>query len=123
MIICVTSTGKTTDSIMDPRFGRCAYFIIADLENNKTEIIENEARASGGGAGKGSGKVMAEKKVEAVITGNVGPNAMNVLSAAKIKIFRGENASVIENIEKFKNNYLKEITDTVPSHFGMGGRS
>lgn len=123
MIICVTSTGKTTDSIMDPRFGRCAYFIIADLENNKTEIIENEAGASGGGAGIGSGQLMAEKKVEAVITGNVGPNAMNVLSAAKIKIFRGENASVIENIEKFKNNYLKEITDTVPSHFGMGGRS
>ncbi|HBL84524.1 MAG: dinitrogenase iron-molybdenum cofactor biosynthesis protein [Clostridiales bacterium GWF2_38_85] len=123
MIVCITSSGKTTDGILDPRFGRCAYFAICDLETGGIEILENEAGASGGGAGISSGQLMVEKSIEAVITGNVGPNAMNVLSAAKIAIYRGEPLSVNENIGKFKNGELAKINETVPSHFGMGGRS
>ena len=63
---------------------------------------------------------MVEKNVEVIITGNVGPNAMNVLKTAGIEIYRGENTSVNENIENFKSGLLQKITETVPSHFGMG---
>lgn len=119
MKICISSKGNSMDSIMDPRFGRAAYFVIADTNSMESEIIENSAAASGGGAGVTSGQLMSDKGVEALITGNVGPNAMNVLKAADIEIYSGESRSVEENIEAFKKGLLEKITTTVPSHFGM----
>lgn len=122
MKICISSKGDSVDSIMDPRFGRAAYFAIMDIDTMESEIIKNSAAASGGGAGITSGQMMADKGVEAVITGNVGPNAMNVLKAAKIEIYRGESISVQENVEKFKKGLLEKISTTVPSHSGLGSQ-
>ena len=120
MKVCISSNGNSGDSALDPRFGRAAYFIIADTETMEFEPIENSAAASGGGAGVTSGQLMMDKSVEAVITGNVGPNAMNVLEAANIGIFRGEPMSVKVNIEQFRKGKLEKISTTVPSHHGMG---
>jgi len=121
MKICISSTGNSVDSTMDPRFGRAAYFVITNTDSMESEIIPNSAANSGGGAGITSGQLMVDKGVEAVITGNVGPNAMNVLKAAKIEIYRGESVSVQENVEKFKKGLLEKINTTVPSHSGLGG--
>ncbi|MHB1153132.1 MAG: NifB/NifX family molybdenum-iron cluster-binding protein [Eubacteriales bacterium] len=122
MIICITSGGNTIESNLDARFGRCSYFVIIDLKTNTQSIIENEAGNSGGGAGISSGQFMIEKGVEAVITGNVGPNAMKVLEAASIEIYRGENTTVKDNLDKYKAGLLKKITETVPAHSGMAVR-
>lgn len=122
MKICITSSKGAIDSNLDPRFGRCSYFVIADIESGEHTIIPNEAGISGGGAGISSGQLMVEKGVEAIITGNVGPNAMSVLKAAGISIFRGKNESVKNNIDNYKAGKLEIITETVPSHFGMGNR-
>ena len=119
MNICISSAGNAITSDLDPRFGRCSYFAIIDTDKDTTAIIKNEAENSGGGAGISSGQLMVEKNIEAVITGNVGPNAMNVLKAAGIDIYRGINASVEENLSKFKAGGLQKITENVPSHFGM----
>jgi len=121
MIVCVTSDGASAESLLDPRFGRCSYFIFHDTETGKDEAVENVSAKAGGGAGVSSGQLMVEKCVEAVITGNVGPNAMNVLKAGGIGIYRGETVSVRENINKFISGKLQKISDTVESHFGMKG--
>lgn len=123
MIICLTASEKSIESVLDVRFGRCAYFVMIDLKTNEQSIIENASGNSGGGAGISSGQFMIEKGIEAVITGNVGPNAMKVLKAASIEIYRGENISVEENILKYKAGLLGKITETVPSHSGMTVRS
>lgn len=123
MKICVSSTGDSIESALDPRFGRAAYFTIIDTETMDSEIIENLAAASGGGAGITSGQMMVDKNVTAVITGNMGPNAMNVLKAANIEIYRGSNTTVKENVEEFKKGLLEKIGTTVPSHYGMGAQS
>lgn len=120
MKVCISSKGNTIQSVIDPRFGRAAYFIIADIETMEVELIENSASTSGGGAGITSGQLMVDKGVTAVITGNVGPNAMNVLSAANIEVYRGDLISVEENIKKFKKGQLEKINTTVSAHFGMG---
>lgn len=120
MKICVTSNGNSIESNLDPRFGRAAYFIIADNKTMEYEAIENAVAVSSGGAGITSGQLMVDKDVEVVVTGNVGPNAANVLRAANIRIYRGINASIKENIEKLMKGLLEKIDTTVPSHFGMG---
>ncbi len=120
MKIAVSAVGNQLESIMDQRFGRAAYFLIADSETLKFEAIDNTAAASAGGVGIISAQTMVDKGVEAVITGNVGPNAMNVLNTAEIPIYRGTLSSVRQNIEKFNKGTLEKIDNAVPSHFGMG---
>lgn len=119
MKICVTSRGNTLESALDPRFGRAAYFIIVDSENTSYDAIENKAAVAAGGAGITAAQTVVDKKVKAVITGNVGPNALNVLKAADIEIYQGISASVKENLEEFKKGNLKKLENAVPSHFGL----
>jgi len=42
MKIAITATGPDLDSIVDPRFGRCAYFLIIDPETMEYESIETQ---------------------------------------------------------------------------------
>lgn len=82
MKIAITSTGTTLDAEVDPRFGRCQYFVIVDLETMEMESIENTNAIASGGAGVSTGQVIVSKGVGEVLTGNCGPNAYQVLSAA-----------------------------------------
>lgn len=120
MKVCFSSMGNSSNSMLDPRFGRASYFTIADTDSMKCEIIENTA-ASAGGAGITAGQLMADKGVEAVVTGSVGPNAMDVLKAAGIQIYKGCSETIRENLNRFKEGSLEKIETTVPQHFGMQG--
>ena len=94
MRICITSEGKTLDSKVDSRFGRCQYFIIADTETLEFEAVENPNIESMGGAGIQSAQLVVSKQVKAVLTGNVGPNAFQTLQAAGVDIFTEASGSV-----------------------------
>ena len=120
MKIAVSSSGKGLDSQIDPRFGRCAYFIICDTDDMSFENFDNENVALGGGAGIQSAQFVASKGAEAVITGNCGPNAVNTLKAAGVKLFVGQSGTVKECIERFIQNELKPTQEAnVSDHFGM----
>ena len=113
MKIAITSTGKDLDSQVDPRFGRCAYFIIVDVEDSEiksTKAIENSAVQQRGGAGIASAQLVGNEKVEAVITGNVGPNAFATLDQLGIKVYQAEG-TVKEVVEDFIKNELKELKE------------
>lgn len=121
MKIAVTSTGKTLDSQVDPRFGRAACFIIIDTETMDFSAIENESVAAAGGAGISSAKAVIDAGAQAVITGNCGPNAERTLTAAGIKLYVGATGTVAEAVELFKNGKFNEaIGPNVQPHFGMG---
>ncbi|NHW44216.1 MAG: dinitrogenase iron-molybdenum cofactor biosynthesis protein, partial [Candidatus Verstraetearchaeota archaeon] len=75
MKICVSATSNSLDSLVDPRFGRCPYFIIVDSETMQYEAIPNPAVYAASGAGVQAVQLIVSKGVEVVITGNVGPNA------------------------------------------------
>lgn len=120
MRIGISSTGKTLESSLDQRFGRAAYFILIDIDTMGFEVIDNGASVSAGGAGITAAQAIVDKGVGAVITGNVGPNAMNVFKAAGIDIFRGYPIAVKENIEKYQKGLLEKVDTAVSSHFGMG---
>ncbi|MDY6790079.1 MAG: NifB/NifX family molybdenum-iron cluster-binding protein [Thermodesulfobacteriota bacterium] len=122
MKIAVSSNGKSLDSPVDPRFGRCAYFIVVETEDMSFEAFDNENLALGGGAGIQSGQFVASKDVKSVITGNCGPNAMQTLSAARIEIFLGNSGTVREAVEKYIRGDIKPASAAnVAEHYGMGG--
>ena len=123
MKICVTSQGKTLDDQVDPRFGRCQFFIIVDTDTLDFEAAENQSAQFSGGAGIQSGQLMVSKGVKAVLTGNVGPNAFQTLQAGGIKIYTGLSGKIRDVIEKYKGGTLKLTENpSVGSKFGMPGK-
>ena len=121
MRIAVSASGPTLDAEVDPRFGRCRYFIIVDPENMEFETVENSGALAGGGAGIATAQMIADKGIEAVLTGNCGPNAFQVLSAAGIKVVTGVSGKVDGTIQDYKAGSLRPSSQpNVPGHFGMG---
>jgi len=124
MKICVTAQGKTLDDQIDPRFGRCQFFIVVDTDTLDFEAIENQSAQYSGGAGIQSGQFVTSKGVKAVLTGNVGPNAFQTLQAGGIKIYTGLTGKVRGVVEKYKKGELKATESaSVGSKFGMPGKN
>jgi len=119
MKICITSQGNDLEAQVDPRFGRCQYFIIIDTDTDETDVLDNSNKDGMGGVGVQSGQVMAEKEVKVVLTGNVGPNAFQTLQAGGIEVITGVSGTVKEVIEKYKKGEFESTQGpSVDSHFG-----
>ncbi len=122
MKIAISTTGPTLDAEVDPRFGRCQYFIIVDPETMQFEAIENSGVMAAGGAGISAGQMIAGKGVQAVLTGNCGPNAYQVLSAAGIQVITGVSGKVKDAVQSYKSGQFQASSQpNVADHFGMGG--
>lgn len=110
MKVVVTAQEKDLSSQLDPRFGRAKWLIVCDTETNSIEANDNTVNINAvSGAGIQTAQNVANLGVEAVITGNVGPNAFKTLSAARIKIFLAETQTVQEAIVSFKAGKLREV--------------
>jgi len=121
MKIAISATGPDLDAEVDPRFGRCQYFIIADPETMQFEAMDNSSAMASGGAGISAAQTIAGKEIQAVLTGNCGPNAYQVLSSAGIQIITGVSGRVREAIEGYKSGRFQASSQpNVPGHFGMG---
>jgi predicted Fe-Mo cluster-binding NifX family protein len=120
MKICISSQGTTLDALVDPRFGRCQYFLFVDIDTLEYEAIKNPNIDSAGGAGIQSGQLMAEKHVKTVITGNVGPNAFQTLKAAGVEVITGAAGNVKEAVERYKKGlFALAQAPTTGSKSGM----
>lgn len=119
MKVAISSVGKEGKDLLDKKFGRCEFFQIYDTELKVTTAIENEGKAAGGGAGIASAQQLLDQQVDAVVTGNLGPNAFLVLKKAGIKGYQCMSGTVNSALEKLENNELEEITQAGPSHQGV----
>ncbi len=118
MKVCVTATSGSMDAQVDPRFGRCKYFLIVDLETMRFEAMPNPGIGAMGGAGIQAAQTVAKKGVELVITGRLGPNAYETLLAAGVRMITGASGTVKETIEAYKEGRLRE-TDLPSSSKGL----
>ena len=104
MKIAITSTGKTLDSPLDPRFGRAQYILIMEQDGSLVEAVDNSQGFNAlSGAGIQAGKLLADRKVDVLITGHCGPNAFRTLQAAGIKVVVDQSGTVKEALERFQS--------------------
>ena len=108
MRIAVSSEGQDLSAMVDPRFGRAKNFIVYDTETECFEVVSNDQNLNAAqGAGVQSAQNVAQKKVDLVVSGNLGPKAFQVLSMAGIKSALWSEGTVKEAIELARNNKLK----------------
>lgn len=98
--ICVTAKGPDLEAEVDPNFGRAAYFLIVDPNTLEFKSFVNPHFQAGHGAGIQSAQFVAGQSVSAVLTGQVGPNAQQVLESAGIRIIAVQGCSVREAVSE-----------------------
>ena len=121
MKIAVTASTRELSSPVDPRFGRCAYFLFVDSETMQFEAVENTNVAAASGAGIQSAQLVANQGANVLLTGSCGPNAFQTLQAAGVKVIVGVTGTIQEAVQQYKTGKLQPTAQpNVPSHFGMG---
>lgn len=123
MKIAVSALSPDIDDAVDPRFGRCPYFLIVDSESMEFESVENPYLDAPGGAGIQSGQLVASKGAQTVLTGNCGPNAYQTLTAAGVEVVTGVSGTIRAAVKAYASGSgsQKAGQANVPPHFGMGG--
>jgi predicted Fe-Mo cluster-binding NifX family protein len=121
MKIVVTSSGTTLEAQAHPAFGRCPTYLFIDTDTMQFEAVENPAANAAGGAGIQAAQFVVERGAQAVVTGNVGPNAFKVLQPAGVPIYLFEGGTVRQAVEAYKAGELSASGGASrPAHAGMG---
>jgi predicted Fe-Mo cluster-binding NifX family protein len=110
MKICITSQGSNLEALAEERFGRAPFFIIVDTETGSFEALENQFAGGSGGVGPKAAQMIIAHEVKALVSGMVGGNAHEVLSAAGIQlyVYRG-GGTVRDALEQFNKKTLNSV--------------
>ena len=110
MNVAISATGNDLNADVDRRFGRCEWFLFVDTESLHCEAMGNKNADAASGAGTSCAQMVLEKEVDAVISGQVGPNAYEVLKKGGVKIFiASQEMSAREAIDKLRKNELNQM--------------
>jgi predicted Fe-Mo cluster-binding NifX family protein len=97
MKIAISSGGKFLDSPFEPRFGRVPGFVLYDTESGEVRHIDNTANMDREkGAGIKAAQAVAQHGAEVLLTGKVGPKAVQVLEKKDIRLEQGTGQTVRE---------------------------
>jgi predicted Fe-Mo cluster-binding NifX family protein len=121
MRIVVSSQGDNLDAEASPVFGRCPVYVFVDTETMAIEAVTNPAMNQGGGAGIQAAQFVVNQGAEAVLSGNLGPNAFDVLQAARVPGYLIAEGTVGQAVEAYREGRLRSMAGpNVVAHAGMG---
>jgi len=124
MKIALSSKGQDTEAALDPRFGRCSFFLIIDPDDMKFDVVANDSTTLSGGSGIQSAQFLVTKNVNAVITGNCGQKVVRMLSAAGIDVYLGQTGPIKEVLERFRHGKLRPASDAnIETRYGVRQRN
>jgi len=99
MKVAVASEGKEINSEISLRGGRAPYYLIFK-DKKLIEVIKNPFAIGGGGAGFSVAYMLAEKRVDLVVIGNIGGNMKSALREKGIKFKQVTGKKINEIIEE-----------------------
>ncbi|MGI6361558.1 MAG: NifB/NifX family molybdenum-iron cluster-binding protein [Bacillota bacterium] len=119
MKIAIPVEKNILESKVCETFGRAPYFLIYNSETKECTFIDNNAKASTGGAGVKAAQTIADNKVNVLLVPQCGKNACDILKSADVKIYKTTSDLAKDSIDDFldgKSSLLDEI------HGGFHGR-
>jgi len=124
MKICFSASGENEKSMLNARFGRCPYFLVFDTDSKQWQTVNNRAAAEFRGAGVSAAQKVADLGCQIIVTGNMGPNAFNVMNTSDIKIYSGDlEKSIVDNLAMFEDNKLQELLSPQGMGMNRGGQN
>lgn len=108
MKVAVSAAGQDLESQVNPRLGRCEYFVVYDPDSGDVSHVENTGVNATGAAGIATAGLLSDLDVDILVTGMVGPNAFAALQAGGIKIYTGASGKVKDAIEMYRKGKLTE---------------
>ncbi len=120
MRIVVSAQDGSLDAPISAVFGRCPVFIVVDTTTMQFEVVANPAMSQGGGAGVQSAQWVVNSAAQAVLTGNLGPNAFAVLQAAGVPGYLVSEGTVRQAVEAFLAGRLQAMGQaSAADHAGL----
>jgi len=121
MKIVVSAQGENLDAPASPVFGRCPTYVFVDTETLEFAAVANPAMNQGGGAGISAAQFVVNEGAQAVLTGNLGPNAFGVLQAAGVPGYLVGEGTVRQAVDALLAGRLQPMAGAnVAGHAGMG---
>lgn len=102
-ILFAVESDNGLDSRLDNRFGRAAYFLIWDMDDEKVlSIEENQYKNDGHGVGIKAANLVIDHGCGTVIAAQPGPKAAAILAQAGVKVIVDDKGTVKEALEKYR---------------------
>lgn len=121
MKVVVSATGTDLEAEVAPVFGRCPYYLFVDTDTMQFEAVENPTISAPGGAGIQAAQFVVSRGAQAVLTGNVGPNAFGVFQTAGVSVFPIAGGTVRQAISAYQDGRLQAMSGaTTGPYAGMG---
>jgi len=118
--VVVSANGAGLDAEVSPIFGRCPHYVYVDVDTMQADSVPNASQNAPGGAGIQAAQTVVESGAEAVLSGNVGPNALEVLTAAGLPVYAVQGGTVRDAITALKEGRFAPLTGpTARAHAGM----
>jgi predicted Fe-Mo cluster-binding NifX family protein len=112
------------ESAVYGHFGSAGFFVIVESEDGTMETVANQDLHHAHGQCQPL-KALGGAAVDAVVVGGIGAGALTGLLAGGIKVYRGVEGTVKENLQLIKAGRLPEFTfeQTCAGHAHGGGCS
>ena len=116
--VAVAASGNDLNAQVALRFGTAPYFIIADLESNRFQAIQNNTLTDSRGYGIAAAQLVAAQGAKAVVAGGVyGPQAYDALKSLNITPFLTKPGKISDVLIQYRSGLLAQATDpTLPGY-------
>ena len=107
----------TREHFVDDHFGHCEYYSIYSISpENKIEKEELMEAPQGCGCKSDIAITLSKMGVDTMLAGNMGQGAVNKITSAGIKVYRGCSGKVREQVELFLEGQVIDSGKTCAEH-------
>ena len=111
MKVALTTEGANLGCQMDARFARAEHILVVDTKTGQFETHDNfDIAQAASGAGIQAGKKVVDLGVQALVTGNMGPKAFQVLQAGGVEVFLVQGGTAQDALRSLEAGTLEQIT-------------
>jgi len=116
--VAVAASGNDLNAQVALRFGTAPYFIIADLESNRFQAIQNNTLTDSRGYGIAAAQLVAAQGAKAAVAGGAyGPQAYDALKSLNITPFLTKPGKISDVLIQYRSGLLAQVTEpTLPGY-------
>lgn len=112
MKIAICASNHTPESIVASRFARAEFFAVYNSETLQFQFFNNTAQNEGSGAGGKAVKVLGDLNVDIVLAPELGPKALEALTAFDIKSYQYKQGKTVRAaLYEYFEKKLPELLD------------